>query len=216
LQQSGQRPPESISDRPFLCFYPNVGEDLNWSRSSYVERLSECTRSSNASAAREETSSPNRESDLPLALPILLFPASVGYHRYGKRTVPSRSKPSNLRATKQDEVFRGLPADSASRKRAFQAVNTELIDLYWQVGATISCQIKRQNGEMGFVERLAADIAKTQPGLHRFTQANLFRMRQFCETYQSDEEGGTTGNRPAPIPTGWFDESPIENSFRLS
>jgi hypothetical protein len=72
------------------------------------------------------------ESDLPLDIPILLFHTLVGYHRYGKRTVPSRSKPSNLRATKQDEATFSevVRLIAASRERAFQAVNTELIDLY--------------------------------------------------------------------------------------
>src|SRR5258708_4918709 len=79
-----------------------------------------------------------------LDLPILLFHTSVGYHGYGKRTVPSRSKPSNLRATKQNEATFAevVRLIAASRERAFQAVNTELIDLYLQVGATISRKIK--------------------------------------------------------------------------
>jgi hypothetical protein len=38
---------------------------------------------------------------------------------------------------------------AASRERGFQAVNTELIDLYWHVGATISRKIKAAEWEMG-------------------------------------------------------------------
>jgi predicted nuclease of restriction endonuclease-like (RecB) superfamily len=38
------------------------------------------------------------------------------------------------------------------------------------------------------VEQLADYIAKTQPGLRGFTRANLFRMRQFYQTYQGDEK----------------------------
>jgi DUF1016 N-terminal domain len=103
--------------------------------------------------------------------------------------VPSRSKPSNLRATKQDEATFSevVRLIAASRERAFQAVNTELIDLYWQVGATISRKIKAAEWGDGVVERLAAYIAKTQPGLRGFTRATLFRMRQIYETYQADE-----------------------------
>ncbi|HMH14326.1 MAG TPA: PDDEXK nuclease domain-containing protein [Edaphobacter sp.] len=123
-------------------------------------------------------------------MPILLFHTAVGYDGYGKRTVPLRSKPSNLRATKQDEATFSevVRLIAASRERAFQAVNTELIDLYWQVGATISRKIKAAEWGDGVVERLAAYIAKTQPGLRGFTRANLFRMRQFYETYQDDEK----------------------------
>ena len=52
----------------------------------------------------------------------------------------------------------------------------------------MSCKIKAAEWGDGVVERLAAYIAKTQPGLRGFTRANLFRMRQFYETYQSDEK----------------------------
>src|SRR5579871_7052021 len=92
---------------------------------------------------------------------------AVGYHGFGKRTVPSRSKPSTLRATKQDEATFSevVRLIAASRERAFQAVNTELIDLYWQVGGIISRKIKAAEWGDGVVERLAAYIAKTQPGL---------------------------------------------------
>ncbi len=40
----------------------------------------------------------------------------------------------------------------------------------------------------GVVEQLAEVIARTQPGLRGFTRANLFRMRQFYDTYRSGEK----------------------------
>ncbi|WP_221761666.1 DUF1016 N-terminal domain-containing protein [Edaphobacter aggregans] len=74
-----------------------------------------------------------------------------------------RDQPSNLRATKHDEATFSevVRLIAASRERA---VNTELIDLYRQVGATISRKIKAAEWGDGVVERLAAYIAKTQPG----------------------------------------------------
>ncbi|WP_448724616.1 PDDEXK nuclease domain-containing protein [Pseudomonas farris] len=38
----------------------------------------------------------------------------------------------------------------------------------------------------GVVAQLATHLARTQPGLRGFTQRNLFRMRQFYETYKDD------------------------------
>lgn len=76
----------------------------------------------------------------------------------------------------------------ASRKQAFQAVNTTLIDLYWQVGAYISHKIENAEWGAGVVEQLAAYLAQTQPGLRGFTKRNLFRMRQFYETYHNNEK----------------------------
>lgn len=74
----------------------------------------------------------------------------------------------------------------AARGRAYQAVNTMLIDLYWQIGEHISQKIATAEWGDGVVTQLAAYIAQTQPGLRGFTRPNLFRMRQFYETYQGD------------------------------
>ena len=76
---------------------------------------------------------------------------------------------------------------TAARQRAFQAVNTSLIDLYWQVGQTISRKIDQAQWGDGVVVQLAEHLARTQPGLRGFTGRNLFRMRQFYEAYRNDE-----------------------------
>jgi len=72
---------------------------------------------------------------------------------------------------------------SAARQRAVEAVNTALIDLYWQVGAIISRKIAAAEWGDGVVMQLAAHIARTHPGLRGFTRRNLFRMRQFYDAY---------------------------------
>ena len=75
-----------------------------------------------------------------------------------------------------------------AKQRAVQAVNTTLIDLYWQVGEIISRKIAAAEWGDGVVNELAAHLARTQPGLRGFTRPNLFRMRQFYEAYQGDEK----------------------------
>lgn len=77
---------------------------------------------------------------------------------------------------------------AGARQRAYQAVNTTLIELYWQVGAYLSGKIKAAEWGEGVVEQLAQHLASTQPGLKGFTRRNLFRMRQFYETYQAQEK----------------------------
>jgi len=76
----------------------------------------------------------------------------------------------------------------AARQKAFQAVNTVLIDLYWHVGKIISHKVKSAEWGDGVVAQLAAHIAQTQPGLRGFTRPNLFRMKQFYETYCDDKK----------------------------
>jgi len=76
---------------------------------------------------------------------------------------------------------------SAARQRALQAVNTSLIELYWQVGEHISRHIAAAEWGDGVVRQLAAHLAQTEPSLRGFTSRNLFRMRQFYEAYPQPE-----------------------------
>lgn len=75
---------------------------------------------------------------------------------------------------------------ATSREVALQAVNTTLIELYWQVGAMISRKIEAEEWGAAVVDRLAAFIARKEPNLRGFTRRNLFRMRQFYEAYARD------------------------------
>lgn len=75
-----------------------------------------------------------------------------------------------------------------ARRRALQAVNTELIDLYWRVGEYISRKLETAVWGEGVVDQLARFIAAQHPDLKGFTRRNLFRMRQFYETYRHDEK----------------------------
>lgn len=77
---------------------------------------------------------------------------------------------------------------ASAKQRAVAAVNTTLIDLYWQVGEIISQKIATAEWGDGVVNQLAEHLAQTQPGLRGFTRSNLFRMRQFYETYKDDEK----------------------------
>lgn len=94
---------------------------------------------------------------------------------------------STLQPQAEPEDFaQVLALIQAARGRAYQAVNTTLIELYWQIGEHISRKIAAAEWGDGVVDQLAAYIAKTQPGLRGFTRRNLFRMRQFYDTYQGD------------------------------
>ena len=76
---------------------------------------------------------------------------------------------------------------ASAKLRAVQAVNSTLVDLYWHVGAIISQKVEAAEWGDGVVKQLATYLAQTQPGLRGFTARNLFRMRQFYETYRNYE-----------------------------
>ena len=68
---------------------------------------------------------------------------------------------------------------------ALQAVNRELIDLYWDIGRLI---LERQEGETwgrAVVQNLAKDLQTEFPGISGFSTPNLYRMRQFYEAYSA-------------------------------
>ncbi len=70
-----------------------------------------------------------------------------------------------------------------ARGRAVEAVNTTLIDLYWRIGQYLSQRLAANQWGDGTVEALAAHLRKSQPGMTGFSVSNLWRMRQFYDTY---------------------------------
>ncbi|MEX5576159.1 PDDEXK nuclease domain-containing protein [Pseudomonas lijiangensis] len=93
--------------------------------------------------------------------------------------------PSPLANERFDEV---LALIYNARQQVMQAVNSRLIELYWQVGAYISRKLEHAEWGDAVVSQLADHLAQTQPGLRGFTRSNLFRMRQFYEVYRTEEK----------------------------
>ncbi len=60
--------------------------------------------------------------------------------------------------------------------------------MYWRVGEYISRKLESAAWGEGVVEQLADHITKRRPELKGFNRPNLFRMRQFYETYRGDEK----------------------------
>lgn len=75
---------------------------------------------------------------------------------------------------------------SNARNHVLRLANTALIDLYWNVGHYISERIASAEWGDGVVTQLAEYISKTAPDLKGFSDKNLWRMKQFYETYASE------------------------------
>ena len=60
--------------------------------------------------------------------------------------------------------------------------------LYWQVGKSLSEKVQSEAWGKGVVSALARYIAQTDPGVKGFSDKNLWRMKQFYETYCQDEK----------------------------
>jgi predicted nuclease of restriction endonuclease-like (RecB) superfamily len=75
-----------------------------------------------------------------------------------------------------------------ARQRAYKAVNTEVVGLYWQIGEYISGKLAAAEWGEGVVDKLAQHLARVMPGRRGFSVQNLWRMRQLFDTYRGDKK----------------------------
>ena len=71
-----------------------------------------------------------------------------------------------------------------SRTNAIKAVNSELINLYWNIGEYISKKIEQSEWGDSVVTELASFIQTHEPDIKGFSDKNIWRMKQFYETYK--------------------------------
>lgn len=82
-----------------------------------------------------------------------------------------------------DEVIRII---QTSRDRALKAVNAEMIQMYWNVGAYLSKLCAEASFGDKVIDEVAAYIAQKHPGIKGFNRRGLYRMKQFYELYKDD------------------------------
>jgi predicted nuclease of restriction endonuclease-like (RecB) superfamily len=107
-----------------------------------------------------------------------------------KRTPPKKpaAKPpmgrSKAAAPSQADFDEVLRLIDDARARVLSAANTALIDLYWTLGEHISQRVAADGWGQGTVNALAEHIGKRRSNAIGFSPRNLWRMRQFYETYR--------------------------------
>lgn len=75
-----------------------------------------------------------------------------------------------------------------AKERAYRAVNRELVDLYWHIGAYVSQQVAAKAWGKSVVKELANFIQTREPNIKGFSPQNIWRMKQFYETYKDNEK----------------------------
>lgn len=89
----------------------------------------------------------------------------------------------------QSQDFQSVLAQiQQTRTRIFAQVSASLIDLNWHIGQTISQRVQSAGWGKGVVSELARFVAHKDPSTKGFSDKNLWRMKQFYETYQDDEK----------------------------
>jgi len=75
----------------------------------------------------------------------------------------------------------------SAQQRAALAVNTELLQLYWEIGNDILQRQAERGWGTKVVERLAHDLRSAFPDMRGFSRANLWYMRAFAEAWAESE-----------------------------
>jgi predicted nuclease of restriction endonuclease-like (RecB) superfamily len=96
----------------------------------------------------------------------------------------SLAKPTASNVASPADFDDVLALIEAARIRAFAVVNTTLIDLYWSIGERIAMKVAEGKWGKGTVQELAGHIQRRQPNARGFSASNLWRMRQFYDTYR--------------------------------
>ena len=87
-----------------------------------------------------------------------------------------------------DEV---LSIIDKARENAFQAVNRELINMYWNIGQYVSHRVAEDNWGKSVVKDFSDFIQKHYVGIKGFSASNIWRMKQFYELYTENEKLAT-------------------------
>ena len=80
---------------------------------------------------------------------------------------------------------------ASAKSRAYQAVNKELVTLYWHVGEYVSKQVISKTWGKSVVQELADYIQKYESNIKGFSAQNIWRMKQFYETYAENTKLST-------------------------
>lgn len=75
-----------------------------------------------------------------------------------------------------------------AKSRAIRAVNAEMIDMYWQIGKYISEKTSDDGWGKKIVQDFAEYLKREYPSASGFSAQNIWRMKQFYETYCGNEK----------------------------
>ncbi len=75
-----------------------------------------------------------------------------------------------------------------SKARAIRAVNSEMIEMYWQIGKFIIEKAETDGWGKSVVQEFSAFLKQTYLNSSGFSSQNIWRMKQFYETYKNNKK----------------------------
>jgi len=78
-----------------------------------------------------------------------------------------------------------------ARQEVSYKVNETVINLYWNIGQYVSQKTRQDGWGRSTVKQLSEYILSKEPGIRGYSAQNIWRMKQFFETYQDKPELST-------------------------
>ncbi len=75
-----------------------------------------------------------------------------------------------------------------TKKKVYRIANAAMIDLYWHIGERLSYRVANSHWGDGVISQLAKYIAANTEDSKGYSDKNLWRMKQFYETYRNADE----------------------------
>lgn len=95
---------------------------------------------------------------------------------------------SNKRPLQYNEFDEILTIIHSSQAKALASVNRELMAMYWEIGKFVSDKTATDGWGKSTVSALASYLQSNVPASTGFSERNIWRMKQFYETYKSKEK----------------------------
>ena len=92
-----------------------------------------------------------------------------------------------MKITKEKEFLHIVALIKDAKNKAYLAINTELIDLYCNIGKYMSKKLEQSEWGDSVVEKLADYIKENEPELKGFSRRNIFNMINFYNVYKNDK-----------------------------
>ncbi len=74
------------------------------------------------------------------------------------------------------------------KQKAYKEINKTLIELYFNIGKYLYEKVNNAKWGKSVIENLALYLKEKEPNIKGFTARNLWRMKQFYETYKNNKK----------------------------
>lgn len=91
----------------------------------------------------------------------------------------------NILKSQFNEII-GLINDT--KNKVYRIANSAMIELYWHIGERLSYRVANSQWGDGVIRQLADYIAANTEDSKGYSDKNLWRMKQFYETYREADE----------------------------